>query len=482
MRSLFWLVCFLLGASTSAQALNASVSYSTFKAPNLNFVEIYLNVVGSSVSFVPVDSTQYQASVKVIILFRQNGEVVKFDNYLLNSPVTTHLLDFIDLKRYGLENGVYELEVSVEDIHEEGNAKTYRAELSIDYGDDRVQQSDIQLLADIRPGEAPDPFVKNGFHLEGLPFNFYRQEAGKLSFYNEIYNTTLIADDFLVSYSIERVFGNGNTEKVLIGHKRRSPQPVVVLLIQMDITQLESGNYQLVVEVRDRHKELLSKKAVPFQRSNPYLNMQEETLANAPLEEEFVGKLTLDELRYSLKALTPLISATDGELLNLLIKNNDEQALKMFLFSYWTKHNPNQPQIAYEEYMEVARAVDQMFKSGLGYGFETDRGYIYLKYGRPDDIISEWNDPSAPPYEIWSYNEFPQTRQSNVRFIFYNPALAGGDFVLLHSTARGELNNPQWEVELYRNAPNEIEGSNYIDGTEMQDNFGRQARRRFRDF
>jgi hypothetical protein len=107
---------------------------------------------------------------------------------------------------------------------------------------------------------------------------------------------------------------------------------------------------------------------------------------------------------------------------------------------------------------------------------------VYLKYGRPDDIVTEWNDPSAPPYEIWSYNYVPSTRQNNARFIFYNPTLAGDDFRLLHSTVRGELQNPQWEVELYRNVPNEIEGNDYFQGTRMQDNLGRQARQRVEDW
>ena len=91
-------------------------------------------------------------------------------------------------------------------------------------------------------------------------------------------------------------------------------------------------------------------------------------------------------------------------------------------------------------------------------------------------------DPSAPPYEIWSYNEFPQTLQNNVKFIFYNPSLAPGDFVLLHSTARGELNNPNWERDLYKNAPNQQDSGNFIDGTGVQDNFNRNAGRFFRDY
>ncbi|RMD73925.1 MAG: GWxTD domain-containing protein, partial [Bacteroidetes bacterium] len=187
-------------------------------------------------------------------------------------------------------------------------------------------------------------------------------------------------------------------------------------------------------------------------------------------------------LRYSLKAIAPLVNDHEGELLNTILREGNLDAQRLFLFHYWANRNPNNPRLAYEAFMEVARAVDRKFRSGFGYGFETDRGYVFIKYGAPDDIVTVEDDPDAPPYEIWSYNYLPRTGQTNVKFLFYNPSLAGGDFRLLHSTARGEINNPRWEVELYRNSPTEIEGTNYLDGTVMQDKMGRRARRLMKDF
>jgi len=133
--------------------------------------------------------------------------------------------------------------------------------------------------------------------------------------------------------------------------------------------------------------------------------------------------------------------------------------------------------------MNVARAVDRTYASGFGYGFESDRGYIFMKYGKPSDVIRVEDDPSAPPYEIWSYNDFPKTRQSNVKFLFYNPSLATGQFVMLHSTAYGEVNNPQWERQLYIDAPvGSFSDGDFIQGTGVNDGVGRRARRLFEDF
>ncbi|MFZ2901268.1 MAG: GWxTD domain-containing protein [Saprospiraceae bacterium] len=475
------MACILL--QTALWGLDASVSYATFKAENIQYVEVNLYVVGATVAFVPVDSLQSQAAVEVLILFKKGEDIVRFDKFQLNSPLVSRSKDFIDLKRYSLEAGEYTIEVTFNDINQEGNTRSFSDRFVLDYDREGVLQSDIQLLSSFEASQEEGPFVKNGFHMEQLPFNFYGKNAEKLIFYNEIYQTdAAIGDDFMVSYLIDRADGNGQFSPVLVGHKRRSPAPVNVLLLTLDITNLESGNYRLAVEVRNRNKELLSRKETPFQRSNPFLNVTEESIAGNSLDEEFVGKLSMEDLTYSLRALAPIVPPNEADWLNKLIREGSLEAKKLFLFSHWAKKNPNRPDIPYQEYMEVARALDQMFASGFGFGFETDRGYVYLKYGRPDDIFKEDNDPAAPPYEIWSYNSFPATNQTNVRFLFYNPSLAPNDFRLLHSTARGEFNNPRWEVELYRNSPTQIEGDDPFGATDMQDNFGRQARKRMSDF
>ena len=133
--------------------------------------------------------------------------------------------------------------------------------------------------------------------------------------------------------------------------------------------------------------------------------------------------------------MTPQLPQSDVELVDFMLKNDSISGQRLYLYSFWVQKNPNNPELPYKKYIEVANAVDKKFKSGFRYGFETDRGFIYMKYGQPDDIETREVEPSSPPYEIWVYYDFPQTMQSNVKFIFYNPHLAPGDYRLLHSTA-----------------------------------------------
>ena len=197
------------------------------------------------------------------------------------------------------------------------------------------------------------------------------------------------------------------------------------------------------------------------------------------MEESFVQNIAPGQLRYDLKAIAPIVAMADVEVLNYVIENGSEKSKRFFLYRFWSEQNAQSTETAYQAYMEVARAVDNMYGSGFGYGFETDRGFIYMKYGRPDDIVSVEDEPSAPPYEIWFYNTFPATHQQNVRFIFYNPSLANNDYQLLHSTAIGELNNPRWEVDLYKSAPGDIDGANYIDSKGVTEGYNRNARKFF---
>lgn len=466
----------------SLSALDTSISYSTFKAGDKQYVEVSLFVVGKTVTFIPLDSIRQQATVEVLLLVKQGGEIKAFEKYSLNSPIADYNIDFLDLKRFVLPSGEYDLEISVKDVNKEDNEKTITDTFSIDYSSETLLQSDIQLLSSFKKAETDNLFVKNGYQLEPLSFNFYNKRANRLIFYNEIYNADkAITEDYLVTYTVTEIVATEAKDKpISIGHKRKKPEPQTVLLMQIDITDLASGNYQLSVEVRNRENQLLSKKTVDFQRSNPYLNIEDEPVTKEAIEDEFVQQLTPKELEYSLRAIAVILNDEDGDYLNKLIREQNAEAQKIYLFSYWAQKNPVKPYEAFLDYMGVARAIDEKFDSGFGYGFETDRGYVYMKYGQPSDMIGDVNDPSAPPYEVWSYNEFPMTNQGLVKFIFYNPSLSPGNYILLHSTARGEVNNPSWQQEMYKSVPNSNGGSDINDSSGFGN--GRNAERNWSDF
>lgn len=470
----------------AARALDTGVSFATYATPEKTYVEINMEVAAASVTFKPVDSIHLQAGVEILILIKSGEKVAAYEKYRLTSPLLEQPQALLDVKRLFVPEGEYQLEITFQDIYDPANQKTFTSPLKVAVNPGTVYLSDVQLLRSFRPDESDNPFSKNGYFLEPLPFHFYDRAATRLAFYAEIYHSDKViaaGTSYLVRYFIEQQKGNGVSALISVGTQRKAPSQIDAVLVQMDIKNLQSGNYTLTVEVRNSTNDLLSVRKVDFQRSNPFLAMNEQELTEDVVNQEFVQNLSEENLRYSLRAIAPTVGNDDTETLKNLLANGDAKGMRYFLFRHFVRQDVNNPELAFRNYMETAGQVDRRFNTGFGYGFESARGIIFLRYGRPDDLVHVEDDPNAPPYEIWIYYNFPRTSQKNVKFLFYNPTLAGEDYVLLHSSARGEINNPRWERELYKRAGGEqFQGDNYHDATEMQRNVGRLARTYFEDF
>jgi hypothetical protein len=96
------------------------------------------------------------------------------------------------------------------------------------------------------------------------------------------------------------------------------------------------------------------------------------------------------------------------------------------------------------------------------------------------------SDPSSYPYEIWQYYSLvnksqlltdPGNRQSNKRFVFYNPDLATNRYSLVHSDARGELQNNRWQMLLNKRT---VPSSN-TDEEKVDDGYGRKVNENYSD-
>lgn len=83
---------------------------------------------------------------------------------------------------------------------------------------------------------------------------------------------------------------------------------------------------------------------------------------------------------------------------------------------YWEKHDPSpgtQRNEAREEFYQRILSADERFTihSRLK-GWKSDRGRVFIKYGHPDDIVTEAYPNDAPPYIVWQYYSI------NKRFVF----------------------------------------------------------------
>jgi GWxTD domain-containing protein len=478
------LTFFFLFALSVAQisAMDVSVSSAVFQASDKNYLELHFHFVASTLEFTEADRTRLQAKVESTILIKQGDKLISFDKYELSSPLSIKKMDFQDVKRFSLEPGEYELDISIVDKNDTLNVFNLDKKITIAGKSTEMSISDIQFFASIEASEKESNMTKSGFKFEALPYDYLDSKYDLLHFYTEVYSNGSYEDSYLDYKIYTGLSSEAETEKhqVMKGIKKTPNDEVFPFLKSLDISNLISGNYHLSIQLKNREKEVISSTTKNFKINNPNLELEILKQEDDQFSISFTHTIPEPKLNYYLRAHIPIISSAYLANLNEIIRSGTTENKRYFIHQHWYRMSEEHARELFDKYMEVADAIDKMYNSGFGYGFETDRGFMYLKYGRPTQSITVTDEISAPPYEIWAYDFLETTNQNNVKFIFYNPSLSHNDFKLLHSTCRGEQFNPAWEVELYRDAVSEDNGSS-IDATSVQDNFNRNARRLFND-
>ncbi len=475
MRRIFPIFILLLIAF-SAKALDANISYATFKGIDQdNYIEVYLHILGKTVDFT-YEEGRYEAAIEVLLTFKQNGDIKTFDKYVVKSPLlgTKKManLGVVDMRRMNLPDGVYDLEIALKDLNNLTNTNKYSTKVEMDYKSEEVTISDIQLVDKYKLADEENKYTKHGFMLNPFTYTIYPSYISKISFFTEIYNTDKVLEStYLVRYFIKEEGSDKEPITGSLGFKKQQPNKVNVLLAALDISKIPTGIYHLVIEVRDKENKLISAKSLRINRSN-LLDYDLEDYEKAEITASFVENLDKETVRQNIQSLLPKISQNSVRLLNNMVRCKDLEVQKKFLLHYWTSFDEIDPSQPYEQYMELVDYVNDKFDSSFGRGYASDRGHVYLKYGPPTDFVSVPSEPSSAPYEIWYYDML--NNQQGVKFVFYNPTLAGEDYVLLHSTARGEFSDPQWQKRLYETIQ-PTSGKDALEGTTVPSHFGGNA-------
>lgn len=452
---LLTLISFLLVPTLTSQNLRAYLTYSIFNTPeNEPYVETYLTVNGASVVYKQLEDGNYQGVINVQVLFKKGDSIVNFAKYELNSPILKDTLNIeqnmMDIQRYGLANGEYDLEISLQDVYSGKEALSSFDVLTINFPDDKIDFSDIELLSSYEKTDAGGSLSKNGFLLTPYVFNYYPQSMNKVSFYSELYNTKdVLGDDaFLLTYYLRPFEVDKKIDKYII-RKRSTPSEVIVTLSSFDISDLPSGNYLLVMEARDRKNELLATKEVFFQRYNPSAEFNINNMLVLNPKNTFVGRMnSKDTLLTYIDYLTPISTDIERAYSKGLGQQTNIEELQKYFLNFWYERNSTNPEQEWVDYLARVHQANREFKSIKIAGYKTDRGRVFLQYGQPNIISDHHFEPAAYPYEIWHYYQL--NGQNDKKFVFYAHDIATNDFQLIHSNAVGELNNYRWQTIVYR--------------------------------
>lgn len=464
--------CCIGQLTATASDIRAELGLARFVAPEEGaYLETYLLLKGHSLAVVEGDGGLFHSEVAIIMKVSRGGEMVFKDEYRVKGPEmqADEMLDFIDLQRIPLKDGSYELDITIYDVNAKDKlpARVIQDVKMVSKGR-AVQLSDIQLVSSFEKTANENILSKAGFDLVPLTTNFYPQMRSELSFYFEVYNTDRkVGDDneFLINIFVESA-DDGSLTANLRKYFKRSGAKVIPVLHTFPLNNVPSGNYNIVVEVRDRKNELMDVVRFFFQRSNPIevalSDADEEdttAFALADLSQTFVAPYNRpEELKHHVRCLRPIATQKEISQINRRINFNDAEMMRRFLYNFWMKRYPLTAGEEWEKYLAQVRKVNESYSNNLSMGYETDRGRVYLQYGPPDAMTDSYFEPNTYPYEIWHYyrleNRNLNAPQSNRRFVFASMSGAG-DFQLLHSDADNELYNARWHFDLQkRNEPN----------------------------
>lgn len=450
----------MLSNNGMAQQIKANFSFSTFSSPtNDPYIETYLYFNGSSLVYKTNSNNKLQATIEVTYIFKQGDKIVDFKKYNVQSPEAADSLatklNFYDQQRIPLPNGKYDFEIVLKDINSPEKEFTTLQELDIDYKGTNIELSDITLIESFKKSETKNILTKSGYDMLPYTADFYPEDFEKMLFYVEVYNTEkvlekdepFLIDYFIESYESKQIAGNYRS------FKRETPKTVNALLTSFDIQKLPSGNYNLVVEIKNKENKSLALKKVFFQRSNPAAN---EILVSSDYINSFVTAISPTELEDFIKSTSPISSQIELNFAKNQLSNKDPELMRQYFYNFWLTRNSANPEEEWKKYRELVKTAEKEFSTSIKKGYETDRGRIFLKHGKPNTLTEMKNETSTYPYEIWHY--YGIEGRSNVKFIFYSPDIISNDYPLLHSTLPGEIFNAQWKVELHKrtNQPRDI--------------------------
>lgn len=472
----FWLVfaCFIFAfcaqadpSDMTARRIEAVAGHAVFLSDADNpYVELFYEINPETLHYKKDSIGQLSARFQMRIRLSADTGIVFSTGYYLQTkpfrPDAEEAPRILEQERFAVPEGRFVVELYLAEDGWESQSFYYRDTFSVAKG--KVQYSSLVLLDTFFKSATSSPFLKNGYQQLPRALNFYDEGQRTVHAYVELYRTaSLPATAFPLRHATyisrrpgERDAGAYIADTIIAG------QAVLPFHRSISTAALPSGNYWLNTSLRTAAGVELATAATFFQTINKDPIQEKKEVATATdtgtgkpfegtlldLAKTFVAKYDMAQMRAILKMIRPGADGAEESAIHAFLQKPDDLYMRYFIYNYFAQKNPGDPGKAWEDFTKVVREVNRRFGSTSIPGYETDRGIVYLRYGKPDEEVRVPNEAGALPYEIWRYNPNPIMRGPGL-FLFYSPGSMSSDFRLLHSTVLGEKQNPSWRNLLY---------------------------------
>jgi GWxTD domain-containing protein len=326
---------------------------------------------------------------------------------------------FIDKIVVEVTPGIYKFRIDVRDRF--GGEKIVWEKTLEEILPAQTQLSDVELTS-FQQANTSDRFINfkrdNIIFLVNPNHLFNPEEQPELGYYFELYlpdtlkgehlqeDLKIISQNDSVYYEQLQEFTPDSSKKIFYD--------------TISIDNWKPGTYQLVVNIKDEKDSILAST-----KEMLYIAPPKPTLTEEDVEEEY-------------KYAKYFMSSSERNFFNSL---EDNESKMNFLNRFWRANDPNPKTEKSEFREEIIKRVNYAnehfshFKDGL----ETDRGRIYIRYGKPEEIIERGFDFRARPYIIWKYY------QGGKRVYIFVDFSGQGDYQLVYSQNDSrETTDPNW--------------------------------------
>jgi len=435
-----------------SQNLQVYYNQSTFWSPQYDeYAEVYLAFTGATTKYIKNSNNKFNSELSVLITYSQRNEIKQFLKYNLKSPEIndTNLFypNFIDIQRFKINSGRYKLNINIFDVNDSLNSISYTDSVVIKKVND-ISFSDIEFVESFKKTTLNNIFFKNGYNIIPYVYNYYPENILSFNFYTELYirNTKIkTGDGLLIKYYIEPRSNNRKYKlENYIKTERRKAEKINVIMGNFNIAKLPSGNYNFVIECINKKNEIICENKLFFQRKNKIVDDKFKNITSIKIENTFIdNQKDINILTNYIKCLFPIMESKQITHALKQLKLKNIEWMQKFFYSFWYEKNRYNPEEEWLKYKKNVDFVNRNFSTQIKKGYETDRGRIYLKYGKPNNIIKREHPVDSYPYEMWHYNSTP--KKGNVKLVFYNSSMVKNDFVLVYTNLTDEASNSNWK-------------------------------------
>ncbi len=409
---------------------------------NSGYLELYYAFFPQLVTF-ESSNGRYQGAIHLATELKNvaSGEKVVDNHFVLPvsvkdtaDPAFQNTL--VTQSGFAVPFGEYVLRVTAYDSLNATRIDTFSQQVSIRPRMEGISTSDLELCSNITQSDKKDdPFYKNAFEVVPNPTLVFGASNHPVVFtYLEAYNL-MPQETYVVKTIIADAQGKILRES---SKKRKYGIRNVVEVGTTNVASLPSGRFKFQLYLLSESFQILGRSEKVFYTYNPQIASAPAT--NIQAKEGELSGLSAEELATEFAMARYLATEQENKTFSQI---TTQQGRREFLAKFWSEvetgkmgHAP----MTRREYVDRAGKADERYRAFTREGWKTDRGRVYLLYAEPDEIERRPSSEGGKPYEIWYYYQV----ENGVEFVFVDRT-GFGEYVLVHSTKRGELRDDQWE-------------------------------------